>query len=235
MTAAKRTHLPIEQRRAQLVAAAMRVMQRDGAWTLTTRAVAREAEATTVAVGSPRAISRARLGPETTANRSGLRPSSSAQTCDIRASVPRSRPLTRETTTASGARSARTVRSVSRTCCAGTATTTTPAPRTASAASVTARTQVGRVMPGRYSGFSCRSVMASATSARRDHITISDARADSGLVLSPRTRAKADPQLPAPRTATVRGSLMPRSPALRSWDPSGPPGPVLRAARRPGR
>ncbi|RBY86655.1 hypothetical protein DQ244_18405 [Blastococcus sp. TBT05-19] len=44
MTAAKRAHLPIEQRRAQLVAAAMRVMQRDGAWTLTTRAVAREAD-----------------------------------------------------------------------------------------------------------------------------------------------------------------------------------------------
>jgi AcrR family transcriptional regulator len=44
VTAPKRAHLPIEQRRAQLVAAAMRVMQRDGAWTLTTRAVAREAD-----------------------------------------------------------------------------------------------------------------------------------------------------------------------------------------------
>ncbi len=43
MTAGKRTHLPVEQRRAQLVAAAMRVMQREGAWALTTRAVAREA------------------------------------------------------------------------------------------------------------------------------------------------------------------------------------------------
>lgn len=43
MTAGKRTHLPVEQRRAQLVAAAMRVMQREGAWSLTTRAVAREA------------------------------------------------------------------------------------------------------------------------------------------------------------------------------------------------
>lgn len=43
MTTGKRTHLPVEQRRAQLVAAAMRVMQREGAWSLTTRAVAREA------------------------------------------------------------------------------------------------------------------------------------------------------------------------------------------------
>lgn len=43
MTPGKRTHLPVEQRRAQLVAAAMRVMQREGAWSLTTRAVAREA------------------------------------------------------------------------------------------------------------------------------------------------------------------------------------------------
>ncbi len=43
MTGGKRAHLPVEQRRAQLVAAAMRVMQREGAWSLTTRAVAREA------------------------------------------------------------------------------------------------------------------------------------------------------------------------------------------------
>jgi AcrR family transcriptional regulator len=43
VTAGKRPHLPVEQRRAQLVAAAMRVMQREGAWSLTTRAVAREA------------------------------------------------------------------------------------------------------------------------------------------------------------------------------------------------
>ena len=43
MTGGKRAHLPVEQRRAQLVAAAMRVMQREGAWSLTTRAVAKEA------------------------------------------------------------------------------------------------------------------------------------------------------------------------------------------------
>jgi AcrR family transcriptional regulator len=43
VTGGKRAHLPVEQRRAQLVAAAMRVMQREGAWSLTTRAVAKEA------------------------------------------------------------------------------------------------------------------------------------------------------------------------------------------------
>jgi AcrR family transcriptional regulator len=43
VTEARRAHLPVEQRRAQLVGAAMRVMQREGAWSLTTRAVAKEA------------------------------------------------------------------------------------------------------------------------------------------------------------------------------------------------
>ncbi|SDD30765.1 transcriptional regulator, TetR family [Geodermatophilus telluris] len=43
MTGARRPHVPVGQRRAQLVAAAVRVMQREGAWALTTRAVAREA------------------------------------------------------------------------------------------------------------------------------------------------------------------------------------------------
>lgn len=39
----KRTHLPVEQRREQLTLAALRVMEREGAWKLTTRAVAKEA------------------------------------------------------------------------------------------------------------------------------------------------------------------------------------------------
>ncbi len=42
--AAKRVHVPVAQRRAQLVEAAMTVMLRDGAWGLTTRAVAAQAE-----------------------------------------------------------------------------------------------------------------------------------------------------------------------------------------------
>lgn len=39
----KRTHVPVAERRRQLTEAAMRVMRRDGAWALTTRAVAAEA------------------------------------------------------------------------------------------------------------------------------------------------------------------------------------------------
>lgn len=40
---APKAHVPVEQRRRQLTEAAMRVMHRDGAWALTTRAVATEA------------------------------------------------------------------------------------------------------------------------------------------------------------------------------------------------
>ncbi|CAN5465736.1 TetR/AcrR family transcriptional regulator [soil metagenome] len=40
---AKRSHVPVEQRRTQLVEAAMEVMRREGAWALTTRAVAKQA------------------------------------------------------------------------------------------------------------------------------------------------------------------------------------------------
>ncbi len=41
--AAQRSHIPVEQRRRQLVEAAMEVMRREGAWALTTRAVAAQA------------------------------------------------------------------------------------------------------------------------------------------------------------------------------------------------
>lgn len=41
--AEKRTHVPLEQRRQELTETAVRVMARDGAWALTTRAVAKEA------------------------------------------------------------------------------------------------------------------------------------------------------------------------------------------------
>lgn len=40
---APRVHVPVEQRREQLTEAAMQVMRRDGAWALTTRAVAKQA------------------------------------------------------------------------------------------------------------------------------------------------------------------------------------------------
>lgn len=41
---AKRAHVPVATRRAQLIEAAVAVMRREGAWALTTRAVATEAE-----------------------------------------------------------------------------------------------------------------------------------------------------------------------------------------------
>lgn len=41
--AEKRTHVPLEQRRRELTETAVAVMARDGAWTLTTRAVAKAA------------------------------------------------------------------------------------------------------------------------------------------------------------------------------------------------
>lgn len=40
---AKRVHVPVQERRSQLTDAAMEVMRRDGAWGLTTRAVATQA------------------------------------------------------------------------------------------------------------------------------------------------------------------------------------------------
>ncbi len=40
---ARRSHLPVEQRREQLIRAAMQVMEQEGAWSLTTRAVAERA------------------------------------------------------------------------------------------------------------------------------------------------------------------------------------------------
>lgn len=43
MAAAKRPRVPLEQRRSELAETAVRVMARDGAWALTTRAVAAEA------------------------------------------------------------------------------------------------------------------------------------------------------------------------------------------------
>ena len=43
MATAKRSYVPLEQRRSELVETAVRVMAWDGAWALTTRAVAAEA------------------------------------------------------------------------------------------------------------------------------------------------------------------------------------------------
>ena len=110
-------------------------------------AVAGETLATTLAEGCRSAISRARLGPVTTAIRSGATLAASAITWLIRSPVPSSMPLARLTTTAvSGMdQPARLPRND----CDGTASTTNSAPSTAAAGSLSARTVAGRSMVGK--------------------------------------------------------------------------------------
>ena len=95
------------------------------------------------------AISRARLGPVTTAIRSAPTFETSSMTSLIRIAEPSSTPFMRETRTvpgaSSGAQSARFPRSVWE----GTASTVKSASRAASAASVVARRFSGSSMPGR--------------------------------------------------------------------------------------
>ena len=75
------------------------------AWTRA--ASASSSAATTADAGSPRAISRARFGPDSAAIRRGSTPPASAMTSLIRRSVPSSRPLTTETRSAAGGRKRR--------------------------------------------------------------------------------------------------------------------------------
>ena len=90
-----------------------------------------------------------RLGPLTTAIRSGPAPVTSAITSLIRLRVPSSTPFISDTITASdGIRSAHSVR-FSRNVCDGTANTTTSAPWTAFSGSWVAATLGGSSMPGR--------------------------------------------------------------------------------------
>ena len=110
-------------------------------------AVARETLATTLAEGCRSAISRARLGPVTTAIRSGATAAASAITWLIRSPVPSSMPLARLTTTAFSG-SDQPVR-LSRSDCEGTARTTNSAPSMAAAGSLSARTDAGRSMVGK--------------------------------------------------------------------------------------
>ena len=105
--------------------------------------------ATTDAAGSRRAISFDRLGPLTTAMRSGPAPVTSAITSLIRFSVPSSTPFISETSTllsgSTEAQSSRLARSV----CDGTASTTMSAPATAFSGSWVAEICSGSLMPGR--------------------------------------------------------------------------------------
>jgi hypothetical protein len=110
-------------------------------------AVARETLATTLAEGCRSAISRARLGPVTTAIRSGSTAATSAITWLILKPVPSSIPFARLTTTASSG-SGQSAR-LPRRDCDGTAMTTNSAPAIAAAGSLSARTDVGSSMVGK--------------------------------------------------------------------------------------
>ena len=67
-------------------------------------ASSRSSAATTADAGRLRAISAARFGPDSAATRAGAMPPASAMTSLIRSSVPRSRPLTTDSTSAPAAR-----------------------------------------------------------------------------------------------------------------------------------
>ena len=110
-------------------------------------AVASDVLAATLADGCRAAISRARLGPVTTASRSGPTPATSVTTSLIRRPVPSSIPLARLTTRASAGTSQPD--SVARSRCDGTASTTAYAPAIASTVSLIARSVLGSSTSGR--------------------------------------------------------------------------------------
>ena len=113
----------------------------------------------------------------------------------IRLVVPSSTPFISETKTASvGMMSVQWPR-FSRSVCEGIDSTTNSAPAAASSGSLVARTVGGSSIPGKYSVFSWRSLIASHTSGRRPQMVTS-------WPASASTRLNAVPQEPAPNTAT---------------------------------
>jgi len=105
--------------------------------------------ATTLAAGCRTAISWARLGPDTTATRSGATPATSTMTSLIRRVEPSSTPFIRLTSGADGGSRSRHRTRLARSVCEGTASTTTSAPRSATEGSVVACTACGSSIPGR--------------------------------------------------------------------------------------
>jgi len=198
--------------------------------------------ATTVAAYCRSAISRARLGPVITAIRSGGAPVTSAITPLIRRWLPCSMPFIRLTSsTRGGSRSRQPVR-FWRNVWAGTASTTRSAPASATTGSAVAFSSLVSEIPGRYAGFSCRALIASASSGRRPQRT-------AGVPASQSTWAKVVPHMPAPMTAAVtpgppRGKEGRREVPFRRWcagrggrwrDRKERRGPAHRAAGRAGR
>jgi hypothetical protein len=115
----------------------------------TAAARAPSVHAITVAAGCSSAISRARLGPDSTATRSAPAPVTSQMTSLIRFVVPSSMPFISDSSVASeGSSGAQPVR-FSRSDWDGTARTTMAASSSASAGSAVARTASGSRTPGR--------------------------------------------------------------------------------------
>jgi hypothetical protein len=103
----------------------------------------------TVAAGCSSAISRARLGPDSTATRSVPAPVTSQITSLIRLVVPSSMPFISDSRVASSGRNGVQRLRFSRSDWDGTARTTIAAPSSACSASVVATTADGSWMPGR--------------------------------------------------------------------------------------
>src|SRR5947208_530737 len=177
-------------------------------WTrsCTLRAATIPLEATTTSVGRPWATSRAKVGPERKASRSGSRSGIvSSRTIDISLSVRSSMPFVATTTIASrrtpGAASVDTAR---RWLDGGTRTTRSALAATCGA-SADARMVSGSETSGRYGEFVCRVAISSATSGSYAHIvTACSSRA--------RWQASAVPQAPEPTTAIRAIGVAPSRP-----------------------
>ena len=156
-------------------------------------AVSGSVDATTTAAGSPCAISRAKVGPESTAMRaSSWLLHTSATTSDIRSSVPASMPLVAVTKMVPGSRRGIARRHKPRENMDGTTPMTISAPARAEARSVVISTASGSSSPGRYTSFSRVARIRAARSGSKTHSRMLSQR-------GAKTMASAVPQLPAPR------------------------------------
>jgi hypothetical protein len=125
-------------------------------------------DAARIAVGSWRATSTAKLGPErTTTGRAG--PTSCAITCDIRRSVSASRPFVVLTNTALGAAYLAASRMTTRQPWEGIADTIRSRPATASATCCVIETVGGNGTPGMYTPFTRVARISSTSAPSRAH------------------------------------------------------------------
>src|SRR5262249_34255490 len=148
------------------------------------------------AVGTPRATSRAKLGPESTETRVRCSGSTASRMPAIVRFVFCSIPLAVDTIRARSCSSGRTCSASPCIACDGHDRTTTWAPAIASARSAVGRRLAGKVTPGWQSGCSPASRSRPARAALRP-------QSDTGWPSRARWMASAVPQLPAPRTATL--------------------------------